>query len=250
MTNTKEEDYEKLLYDIFEWGTLPQRFSLEEENLKLNYISDVYDSIILKDIVERIGIKDITTFNIILQYILETEGKEFSATNISDYLSSEHREVSTETIYNYLENMCSAFIINKVNRYDVHGKTVLKTLNKYYTSDLGIKKIKAHSQDINYSMCLENMVYNDLISRKYKVYVGKTKKGEVDFVAERYGEIKYIQVCYMLGEDGGETIEREFGAFKDIDDNYEKYVLSLEKGNRSRNGIKHMNIIDFLLQGE
>ena len=248
MTNTKEEDYEKLLYDIFEWGTLPQRFSLEEENLKLNYISDVYDSIILKDIVERIGIKDITTFNMILQYILETEGKEFSATNISDYLSNEHRDVSTETIYNYLENMCSTFIINKVNRYDVHGKAVLKTLNKYYTSDIGIKKIKAHSQEINYSMCLENMVYNDLISRKYKVYVGKTKKGEVDFVAERYGEIKYIQVCYMLGEDGGETMKREFGAYKEINDNHEKYVLSLDKGNRSKNGIKHMNIIDFLLQ--
>jgi len=227
---------------------LPQRFLFEEDKLKLNYISDVYDSIILKDIVERAGIKDITIFNLVLQYILETEGKEFSAKNISDYLKIERREVSTETIYNYLENMCSTFIINKVNRYDVHGKAILKTLSKYYTSDLGVKKAKAQNQEVNYSLCLESIIYNELIARKYKVYVGKTKKGEVDFVAERYGEIKYIQVCYMLGEDGGETIEREFGAYKEINDNHEKYVLSLDKGNRSKNGIKHMNIIDFLLQ--
>ena len=227
---------------------MPQRFLFEEDKLKLNYISDVYDSIILKDIVERAGIKDITIFNLVLQYILETEGKEFSAKNISDYLKIERREVSTETIYNYLENMCSTFIINKVNRYDVHGKAILKTLSKYYTSDLGVKKAKAQNQEVNYSLCLESIIYNELIARKYKVYVGKTKKGEVDFVAERYGEIKYIQVCYMLGEDGGETIEREFGAYKEINDNHEKYVLSLDKGNRSKNGIKHMNIIDFLLQ--
>ena len=227
---------------------MPQRFLFEEDKLKLNYISDVYDSIILKDIVERVGIKDITIFNLVLQYILETEGKEFSAKNISDYLKVEKREVSTETIYNYLENMCSTFIINKVNRYDVHGKAILKTLSKYYTSDMGVKKAKAQNQEVNYSLCLENIIYNELIARKYKVYVGKTKKGEVDFVAQRDGKTEYIQVCYMLGEDGDSTIEREFGAYKDIDDNHEKYVLSLDKGNRSRNGIKHMNIIDFLLQ--
>ena len=235
-----------MLYDIFEWGTLPQRFLFKEDKLKLNYISDVYDSIILKDIVERAGVKDITIFNLVLQYILETEGKEFSAKNISDYLKSEKREVSTETIYNYLENMCSSFIINKVNRYDVHGKAILKTLSKYYVSDIGVKKAKAQNQEVNYSLCLENIIYNELIARKYKVYVGKTKKGEIDFVAQKEGKTKYIQVCYMLNED--KTIEREFGAYKGIDDNYDKYVLSLDKEDFSRDGIKHINIIDFLLQ--
>lgn len=246
LTNTKETDYEKLLLEICEWGTLPQRFSLKEEPLKLNYISDVYDSIILKDIVERIGIKDITSFNLILQYILETEGREFSATNISRYLKNEHREISTETIYNYLENLCSTFIINKVNRYDVHGKAVLKTLNKYYTSDLGIKKLKTNNKEINYSICLENLVYNELISRKYDVYIGKTKKGEVDFVAIKDKSFKYIQVCYSLASE--ETIEREFGAYKDITDQFDKYVISMDKIDFSMNGIKHINIVDFLLK--
>ena len=248
LTKTKKENYEKLLLDICEWGSLPQRFSLNEDSLKLNYISDVYDSILLKDIVERIGIKDITSFNLILQYILETEGREFSATNILKYLKNEHREISSETIYNYLEALCSTFIINKVYRYDIHGKAVLKTLSKYYASDLGIKKLKTNSKEINYSICLENLVYNELITRKYEVYIGKTPKGEVDFIANKDKEYKYIQVCYSLSSE--ETVKREFGAYNDIIDNYDKYVISMDKVNFSRNGIKHINIIDFLLKEE
>ena len=245
LTKTKEKDYEKLLFDVFEWGSLPQRFSFKEENAKFTYISDVYDSIILRDIVERLKIKDITSFNKILQYILEIEGREFSVTNVVEYLKRENSEISTQTLYSYLEALCSAFIINKVNRYDVHRKSVLKSLNKYYASDLGIKKIKSNQKEINYSNCLENIVYNELISRGYEVYIGKTKKGEVDFVISKQKEIKYIQVTYLLASE--ETINREFGAYNSIDDNYEKYVISMDKFDFSRDGIKHINIIDFLL---
>lgn len=124
ITNTN--DYKKLLFDIFEWGSLPQRFSFKEDITKLNYISDVYDSIVLKDVVERLGVKDITLFNKVWQYILETEGREFSATNVLKYLKNEYREVSAETLYNYIEALCSTFIINKVYRYDIHGKSILK----------------------------------------------------------------------------------------------------------------------------
>jgi predicted AAA+ superfamily ATPase len=244
-TNVSKEDYEKLLFDIFEWGSLPQRFSFNNDNSKLTYISDVYDSILLKDVVERIGIKDITSFNKILQYLLEIEGREFSATNILNYLKNEHSEISTQTLYNYLDALCSTFIINKVNRYDIHGKSVLKTLNKYYASDIGVKKIKIGSKEINYTVCLENIVYNELIAKGYDVFIGKTKKGEVDFVATKNKEIKYIQVTYLLASN--ETIEREFGAYKNIEDNHDKFVISMDRIDFSKDGIKHVNIFDFLL---
>ena len=195
LKNVKREDYKKLLLDVFEWGSLPQRFSFENESAKLNYISDVYDSILLKDVVDRLNIKDITSFNRILQYVLETEGKEFSAVNVMNFLKSEHHEIATDTLYNYLEALCSTFIMNKVYRYDVQGKSVLKTLNKYYASDLGVKKIKTNNKEVNYSISLENIVYNDLVAKGYEVYIGKTRKGEIDFVATKNGELKYFQVC-------------------------------------------------------
>jgi predicted AAA+ superfamily ATPase len=245
ITNAKEEDYKKLLFDIFEWGSLPQRFSFNNDRAKLNYISDVYDSILLKDVVERLNVKDITSFNKILQYVLETEGKEFSANNVLSYLRKEHHEIATDTLYNYLEALCSTFIMNKVYRYDIQGKSILKTLNKYYASDLGVKKIKTNSKEINYSMALENVVFNDLMVKGYEVYIGKTKKGEVDFVATKDKEFKYIQVCYELSSK--ETIEREFRAYSVIEDNYSKYVISLDKEDYSRDGIKHINIFDFLM---
>lgn len=245
ITNTKKEDYEKLLVDIFEFGTLPQRFSFSDENSKLTYISDIYDSIILKDIIERIGIKDIVSFNKILQYMLETEGKEFSSKNILNYLKTEHNEISSQTLYVYINALCSTFIINKVNRYDISGKNVLKTLNKYYVSDLGIKKIKANNKEINFSISLESLVYNELIAKGYEVYIGKTKKGEVDFIASKNKTVKYIQVTYTLSNP--QTSKREFGEFECIDNNYEKYIISLDKFDFSKDGIKNINIFDFLL---
>ena len=243
ITNTN--DYKKLLFDIFEWGSLPQRFSFKEDITKLNYISDVYDSIVLKDVVERLGVKDITLFNKVWQYILETEGREFSATNVLKYLKNEYREVSAETLYNYIEALCSTFIINKVYRYDIHGKSILKTLNKYYVSDLGVKKIKNTNKETNYSICLENLVYNELIFKGYDVYIGKLKDAEVDFVSIKDKKIKYIQVSLYLNSE--ETINREFGAYKSIQDNYPKYVISLDDVDMSTNGIKHLNVFDFLL---
>lgn len=248
LTKSKKEDYEKLLFDIFEWGALPQRFSFDNDNAKFSYISDVYDSIILRDIVERMKIKDVTSFNKILQYLLEIEGREFSATNVLIYLKNEHSEISSQTLYNYLDALCSTFIINKVNRYDINGKNVLKTLNKYYASDLGIKKIKTNEKELNYSISLENLVYNELISKGYEVYTGKTKKGEVDFVAVKNKKVKYIQVSYYLSSE--DTINREFGAYDQINDNYEKYVISMDRLNLSRNGIKHINLFEFLINEE
>ena len=245
LTKTKEEKYEELLFDIFKWGCLPQRFLFPDDNNKISYLSSVYDSIILKDIVERLGIKDITSFNKVLQYILDTEAREFSRDNVIEYLKREHHEIANDTLYNYLEAFTSTFIMNKVYRYDIHGKSVLKTLNKYYSNDLGIKQIKTNGEDINYSVALENIVYNDLISKDYKVYIGKTKRGEIDFIASKNNKVKYIQVCYKL--DSEDSILREFSTFNDIEDDFEKYVISLDKEDYSNDNVKHINIFNFLL---
>lgn len=248
LTNTKQENYMDLLLDIFEWGTLPQRFMFDNKESRENYVSDVFDSILLKDVVDRLGVTDVTSFNKILQYVLETETREFSATNVLNYLEKNNSKVASDTLYKYIEAMCSTFIMNKVYRYDIQGKNVLKSLNKYYATDLGVKKIKTNSKQINYSQCFENLIYNELINKGFEVYIGKTTKGEIDFIASKDQEIKYIQACYELSNE--ETIEREFGAFKEIADNYPKYVISKDIENYSQNGIQHLNIFDFLMKDD
>ena len=248
LTNSKKEDYKKLLLDIFEWGTLPQRFMFENIASRENYILDVYDSILLKDVVDRLGITDITSFNKILQYVLETETREFSANNVLKYLEENNNKIATDTLYKYLEALCSTFIVNRVYRYDIKGKNVLKSLNKFYATDLGVKKIKTNSKEINYSQAFENVVYNELINKGYEVFVGKTTKGEIDFIASKNKEIKYIQACYDLSNE--ETRNREFSAFDSIDDNYPKYVISMNDEDYSQKGVKCLNIFDFLLDDD
>ena len=247
LTKTKEKDYEKLLFDIFKWGGLPQRFLFTSDDDKHSYLSSVYDSIILKDIVERLGIKDIASFNKILQYMLDTESREFSRDNVIDYLKKEYHEIANDTLYNYLEAFITTFIMNKVYRYDVHGKNILKTLNKFYSTDLGIKQIKTNNQELNYSVALENIVYNDLIGKDYKVFIGKTKKGEIDFIASKNNQFKYIQVCFDISDEN--TRLREFSAFDEIDSK-EKYVITLTKKDYSNDDVKQVNIFDFLMNDD
>ena len=245
LTKTKEKNYKELLFDYFKWGGLPQRFMFNNDIDRVNYISNVFDSIILKDVVERLGTKDITSFNKLLQYLLDTESREFSRDNVIDYLKREHHEISNDTLYNYLEAFSSTFIMNKVYRYDVHGKCILKTLNKYYSNDLGIKQIRTNIEEINYSVALENVVYNDLIGKNYKVYVGKTKKGEIDFIAVKDNKFKYIQVCYDMSD--GKTREGVFSAFNEIESG-EKYIISLDNSvNYSNESVKHISVFELLM---
>lgn len=233
-------------WDYAKWGGLPNRCEFTNEIDIKNYLHSVYDSIILRDVVKRLNLKDTILFDMILQYLIETTGREFSADNIIKYLDKENKKISNETLYTYIDALCKALILKKVYRYDIAGKGVLKTLNKYYATDLGIAQIKNNNPEFKSYVVLENIVYNELINRNYEVYIGKTKNGEVDFLAKKDGNIKYIQVTYeMKGND--DTIEREFGAYKSIEDNYPKYVISLDKIDLSREGIIHLNLIDFLL---
>jgi len=236
-------------WDYAKWGGLPNRCEFINTVDIKNYLHSVYDSIILRDVVKRLNLKDTILFDMILQYLIETAGREFSAENINKYLEKEYKKISNETLYNYIDALCKALILKKVYRYDIAGKAVLKTLNKYYATDLGIAQIKNNNPEFKSYIVLENIVYNELVNRNYEVYIGKTKNGEVDFLVKKEGNIKYIQVTYeMKGKD--ETVEREFGAYKSIEDNYPKYILSLDKIDLSRDGITHLNLIDFLLNDE
>lgn len=236
---------EETFWNYVKWGGLPNRCEFSDDNNIKDYLHSVFDSIILRDVVDRLGLKDILLFNLLLQYIVDTTGREFSAENVINYLKSEGKSISTETLYTYLDALCKALIINKIYRYDIHGKAILKTLNKYYMTDLGIAQIKNNNFEINKSFAIENVVYNELLKRGYDVYIGKTKNGEIDFIAIKSNIKEYYQVTYLLDSD--KVIDREFNAFNTIDDNYPKYVLSLDKTDFSRDGIIHKNIIDWLL---
>ena len=227
LTNKDGKDLDTF-WDYAKWGGLPNRCEFTNEIDIKNYLHSVYDSIILRDVVKRLNLKDTVLFDMILQYLIETAGREFSADNIIKYLDKENKKISNETLYNYIDALCKALILKKVYRYDIAGKGVLKTLNKYYATDLGIAQIKNNNPEFKSYVVLENIVYNELINRNYEVYIGKTKNGEVDFLVKKDGSVKYIQVTYeMKGNDS--TIEREFGAYKSIEDNYPKYVISLDK---------------------
>lgn len=244
---TAQNDIEKAFDDYITWGGLPQRFMFTDEMQTKTYLSDVYDSILLKDIVSRFNIKDIDLFNKIVEYIVTTPSQNFSADNLANYFANkDNREVSKNTLYNYLDYMSKAMLINKADRYDVRGKRILTGKYKYYLTDLGFGQIMSIGKRPQPGAYLENIVYNELLSRGYDVKVGNLDNGEIDFIATNFDEKIYIQVAYILADNS--IVEREFGAFKSIQDNYPKYVLTLDKFDFSHDGIIHKNVIDWLLE--
>ncbi len=238
-------ELERVFDDYIIWGGMPQRFSLKDELQVKTYLSDVYNSIVIKDIIERFKIKDIDLFNKILTFIMTTPSQIFSAESLTKYLCSENIEVSKITIYNYLEYMCRAMLINKAERFDVRGKRILNGKYKYYLTDLGLGQVINNERKKQMGAYIENVVYNELLSRGYDVKVGTLDSGEIDFIATRFKEKIYIQVAYILSDET--VIDREFNVYKKIEDNYPKYVLSMDKIDLSQNGIIHKNIIDWLL---
>ena len=247
LKDIKEKDkyeLERVFDDYIIWGGMPQRFLMNDELQIKTYLSDVYNSIVVKDIIERFKIKDLDLFNKILTFIMTTPSQTFSADSLTKYLLNENIDVSKMTVYNYLEYMCRALLINKADRFDVRGKRILNGKYKYYLTDLGLGQIINNERKRQTGAYLENIVFNELISRGYDVKVGSLDSGEIDFIATRFEEKEYYQVTFHLSDD---IIEREFGVYKNIQDNYPKYVISCDTFDFSQNGIIHKNIIDFLL---
>lgn len=246
LSDKNKYELQEVLNDYMLWGGLPQRFMMMDEYQIKTYLNDVYNSIVIKDIVNRFNIKDIDLFNRIVSYIMTTPSLTFSAESLSNYLLSDNIVVSKNTIYNYLEYMCKAFLITKADRYDIRGKRILTGKYKYYLTDLGLGQIVNKEKRKQMGAYLENIVYNELLSRGYNVTVGTLENSEIDFIATKYEEKLYFQVAYVLSDD--KIINREFGSFKNVQDNYPKYVISTDTFDMSQDGIIHKNIIDWLLE--
>ena len=230
-------------------GGMPYLSNLRyETEASHQYLQDLYNSVELKDIVKRNNIRDVDLLERIVAYITANIGTPFSSTSISKYLKSEGRAVSPETVLNYIKACTDAFLFYQVKRQDVQGKKILSVNEKYYVADHGIREavFGGNLKDIN--LVLENIVYMELLRRGYHITVGKIAEKEIDFVCEKQNQKLYVQVTYLLASE--ETIAREFGAFRDVQDNYPKYVVSLDEFDMSRDGIKHYNIREFLLAQE
>lgn len=240
--NTSEAECFK---NYLHFGGMPYLAALQyNEAACKQYLQDVYTSVELKDIVRRNNIRDVDMLERILTYITANIGTIFSANVLSKYLKSEGRSMATETIINYVKACTDAFLFYQVKRQDIQGKKLLAINEKYYVADHGIREavFGGNMKDIN--LILENIVYLELLRRGYKVSIGKVDTKEIDFICEKQDKKIYIQVTYLLAAE--ETIQREFGVYNEITDNYPKYVLSLDEFDMSRNGIIHKNIRDFL----
>ena len=240
---------EELFQKFIKIGGMPglKYFNLEEE-VSQKYLNDIYNTVLVKDVLNYNNIRDVDIFNRILSFAMQNIGANFSASAIRNYLKSENRNISVDTVLNYLEYCNKAFVLKKVPRYDLGGKKLLKVDEKYYLTDHGFRQSMGFSNVKDIEKTLENIVYIELLSRGYHVKIGKVKDREIDFVAKKSEEISYFQIAYLMENE--KTREREFGAYDLVTDNYPKYVLSMDKLDFSQRGIVHKNIIDFLLESE
>lgn len=243
-----QEPSDEDLIEYMNWGGMPQRFAMTGETETRTFLQDLYNSIVLRDIVQRVGAKEVDLINRIMEYLMLNPSQTFSAKGILNYFKSVDRAVSAQTLYNYLEHIQASLIVSKAQRYDIRGKQLLTTLDKYFLTDLGLGRIHNSGYKLEMGAMLENIVYNELRNRDYEVYVGKIPNGEVDFVAVKGEKREYYQVAYYLAEQS--VVDRVFGAFSAIADNYPKYVLSMDKFDFSRDGIIHKNVIRFLMEAQ
>lgn len=245
---SEEESKEEIFSLYLKYGGFPSVADLGmNQEIVNSFLEGVYNTVILKDVIQRNSVKDVSLLENIFKFITQNIGSIVSPRSISNTINSEGRKTTSETIDNYLSMLQNAFIIHQIKRYDIKGKQILKTLGKYYISDIGIRNAVLGYRDIDFGNILENVVYLELIRRKYNVYIGKVGEYEVDFIAEKQDDKKYYQVTLSLNSD--EVIERENRPLLLIDDNYEKIIISKDKNFvKDSNGIKYINIIDFLLE--
>lgn len=238
---TKEE----LLDEYMTWGGFPLVCKEDDSTGKEVVLSNIFDSVVLKDIVMRNKVASPVVLERILEYVVANSSTTISGTGIANTLSEELQKVTPPTVYDYLRYFSEACICDKVSRYDIRGKRILSYEEKTYVCDLGFFHIKKNRVKDEYNYIVETICYNELIARGYQVYIGKTYKGEVDFIATKGEEKIYIQAAYLLSDE--KVIEREFGAYEEIKDNYPKYVISMDRVPMSRDGVIHMSLIDFLM---
>ena len=243
----KEIELKEVFQDYVKFGGMPFLHNLDYNfEASMQYLQDLYASIILKDITQRNNIRDTDLLERIINYIVMNIGNTFSATSISKFFKSENRKVATETILNYIKACEEAFLVYRVARNDLLGKKILNVNEKYYIADHGIREAIMENNQKNINQVLENIVYFEMLRRGYNVKIGKVDNLEVDFVCKKNDETIYIQVSYLLASE--DTKEREFSVLENIKDNYPKYVLSMDEFDMSRNGIKHVNLIEFLIK--
>ncbi len=229
------------------FGGMPFLHNLDYNfEASMQYLQDLYASIILKDITQRNNIRDTNLLERIINYIVMNIGNTFSATSISKFFKSENRKVATETILNYIKACEEAFLVYRVARNDLLGKKILNVNEKYYIADHGIREAIMENNQKNINQVLENIVYFEMLRRGYNIKIGKVDNLEINFVCKKNDETMYIQVSYLLASE--DTKEREFSVLENIKDNYPKYVLSMDEFDMSRNGIKHVNLIEFLVK--
>lgn len=243
------EDNDASLRLYLQYGGLPQlrQIGLENEDLVDDYLQNVYHTIVLRDVIERENIRNIALLRTLTKFISDNIGKQFSARSIVDFLKSQQTEASTNVILSYLEYLCNAYIIDRISRYNIHGKRLFELGDTFYFEDLGIRnRIIGSNRQFDIEKVMENVVYRHLVRLGYTVYVGQLHKAEIDFVAEKPGSTAYIQVTYLLGSE--ETIRREFGNLAQIKDSHPKYVVSMDPmwGPTNQDGIRHLPLRSFL----
>ncbi len=230
-------------------GGMPYLHNLAlDRNVIYEYLRNVYSTILLKDVVSREAIRNVSFLENLVTYLTENVGSLFSAQNISKYLKSQHINMPTQTILNYLKALCNSYFVYKVRRADVNGMKVFEIGEKYYFEDLGIRNaIRRFDFRKDVNKLMENVVYIELLRHGYTVYIGKNDVKEVDFIAEKNDEKLYIQVTYMLYDE--QTIQREFGGLMEIANHYLKYVITMDtlQNGGSYQGIKQVHLRDFLL---
>jgi uncharacterized protein len=244
--NEKEDEFSLFL----KYGGFPGVHQMELNDEVIDqYISSIYSTILLKDVVARNQVRDVALLERIVKYITDNCGNITTANGISKYIKSQHLNCSVDTIHNYILWLADSYLVFKANRYDIRGKRLLELYEKYFLGDTGFISGIPGNKAGDISGKLENIVYLELLSRGYTVYIGKLYELEIDFIATKNDHKIYIQVTYLLYDE--KVVEREFGVLASVKDNYTKIVLSLDKyfGNE-KNGIKWYNLIDFLLMDE
>lgn len=241
-------DYEDLFNKYISSSSYPFSINFKEENMLNKYLEDIYNSIIIKDISLRIKKLDISLLHRIVKFMFDSIGSILSINNIANKLSSDGYKIDNKTVSKYIEVLIESMLFYKVERYDIKGKNILSSLEKYYVVDIGIRRIKLGRNYSDLRHIIENIVYLELMRRNYNVYIGYFTNAEIDFVAIKNGEIEYYQVCLSLLNE--EVLKREVKSLKMINDNYSKYIISLDKVgvNSNIDGIKHINLIDWLIK--